>query len=118
MEFRGFIPDEKIVETYNSFDIFVFPSKHEGFGIPIIEAHRCGLPVVILQDAKIPEEVKECTVRCSDQKDMIEKIYYLLADQKMLKKTVASLENYSKKFNWNNCCKETIKVYEKISRFS
>ena len=38
VEFRGYIPSKKLVETYNSFNVFAFPSLHEGFGFPILEA--------------------------------------------------------------------------------
>ncbi|MGC8680355.1 MAG: glycosyltransferase, partial [Candidatus Micrarchaeia archaeon] len=42
---KGFAPEEKIVEIYDSFDVFVFPSLYEGFGLPILEAQARGLPV-------------------------------------------------------------------------
>ncbi|MFP3191157.1 MAG: glycosyltransferase, partial [Thermoproteota archaeon] len=45
--FRGFAPEEKIVNIYDSFDAFVFPSYYEGFGLEILEAQARGLPVII-----------------------------------------------------------------------
>jgi len=41
VEIIGYVPDDKVVELYNSFDFFIFPSVYEGFGIPILEAQAC-----------------------------------------------------------------------------
>lgn len=59
IRFLGFIPESKKADFYNSLDLFVFPSKIEGFGIPIIEALACKKPVLILEDSIFPKETKE-----------------------------------------------------------
>jgi len=56
--FRGPAPEEKIVDIYDSFDAFVFPSLYEGFGLLILEAQARGLPVIIYKYGKIPKEVR------------------------------------------------------------
>jgi len=43
IKFRDFAPEDKIVEIYDSFDAFIFPSYHEGEGLPILEAQARGL---------------------------------------------------------------------------
>ncbi|MGC8649296.1 MAG: glycosyltransferase, partial [Candidatus Micrarchaeia archaeon] len=59
IKFMGFAPDDKIVDIYDSFDAFVFPSLYEGFGLPILEAQARGLPVIIYKYGKIPKEVRK-----------------------------------------------------------
>jgi glycosyltransferase involved in cell wall biosynthesis len=63
IQFVGFVPQEKQTDFYNSLDLFVFPSKIEGYGLPIVEAMACKKPVIVLSDAIIPEDVmSNCTV--------------------------------------------------------
>lgn len=61
IKFLGFIPDNKMNEFYNSLDVFVFPSFMEGYGLPMVEAMACCKPVITLEDAFIPEDVKKRT---------------------------------------------------------
>jgi glycosyltransferase involved in cell wall biosynthesis len=76
----GFIPDEEIVDYYNLCDVFVMPSKGEGFGIVFLEALACGKPVIagnkdgsvdavlggetgLLVDPDNLEEIKDAVIR-------------------------------------------------------
>eukprot|EP01031_Cornospumella_fuschlensis_P005660 gene5660-7034_t len=40
--FTGFVPEQDLVDLYRLCKLFVFPSQHEGFGLPALEAMRCG----------------------------------------------------------------------------
>jgi glycosyltransferase involved in cell wall biosynthesis len=44
--FSGYISDEELVQLYNLCKLYVFPSWHEGFGLPALEAMACGAPVI------------------------------------------------------------------------
>ncbi len=114
VHFGGFVPYEKLVPTYNSLDVFVFPTKYEGFGMPIIEAQRCGLPVITMEDGNNPEEVVKKTIQCKDEKEVSEMIFRLLTDKKFKNKISKEGLKYSKRFTWENCAKKTIKVYEEL----
>jgi asparagine synthase (glutamine-hydrolysing) len=46
VDFRGFVPDEALPTLYNEADLFVMPSRMEGFGIVFLEALSCGVPVI------------------------------------------------------------------------
>ena len=50
---------EHMAEVYNSFDVLLQPSAHEGFGIPIIEAQACGVPVLATNWTSMTELVKD-----------------------------------------------------------
>lgn len=53
----GFVPEEDLVALYNSCKLFVFPSWHEGFGLPALEAMWCGAPVIAANSSSLPEVV-------------------------------------------------------------
>ena len=53
----GYVEDADLVKLYNSCSLFVFPSLHEGFGIPPLEAMLCGAPVIAANAASLPEVI-------------------------------------------------------------
>jgi len=114
IEFKGRIPEEEIVATYNSFDVFVWPSEWEGFGLPILEAQRCGVPVIIMKDAHIPDEVSKYCIKASSSKDLAYKIYELLTNVGLRRDVIKKAMDYSKRFTWERTIEETIKVYEEV----
>jgi len=113
VEFRGFIPGDRVSEEYNGFDVFVFPSMVEGFGLPIIEAQTCGVPVIVLEKASIPEEVTRFCLKARDEEhaaDIImgifDKGYRFGSDQR----------KHLGKFTNRNVAEQTLKVYEELLR--
>jgi glycosyltransferase involved in cell wall biosynthesis len=114
VEFRNYIPDDQLNQTYNSFDLLVIPSEWEGFGIPILEAQRCGKPVIIRENVHIPDEVTKCCVKCKSEKDMADKIFDMASDQKLYKSVSGAGIDYSNRFTWDKMVEETIKVYNEI----
>ena len=56
----GFVPDDELIEFYDSLDLYIHASKYEGWGLPIAEALARGKPVVVFEDAEIPMEIRQC----------------------------------------------------------
>jgi len=66
IKYFGFLPEEKIVDTYNSFDIYLSTSTIEGFGTPIMQAKGCKIPV-LCYNGDIPDLVKRNTILWDDE---------------------------------------------------
>ncbi|MBU0527643.1 glycosyltransferase family 4 protein [Candidatus Micrarchaeota archaeon] len=110
VEFKGFADEKDLVKIYNSFDVFVFPSKMEGFGFPVLEAQKCGVPVVVKEAARISPEITEFCFKSKNEKDLAR----ILSD--IVKNGFTYPEehyNYLDRFTWDTCADETIKIYKK-----
>lgn len=57
--FTGFVPEDDLVRLYNAARVLVLPSLDEGFGLPVVEAMACGLPVAVSDRGSLPEVVGE-----------------------------------------------------------
>lgn len=109
----GFAPGNKLINTYDSFDVFVFPSLYEGFGLPILEAQSRGLPVIIYKYGKIPKEVRKYCFEAESPEHMAQIIENLKENgynEKLQKKAT----EYARSFTWEKCAHETLEVYKKV----
>ncbi len=108
VEFMGFAPEESIVDIYNSFDLFAFPSNLEGFGLPIMEAQKCGIPVLVKEGAHIPEEVTRFCLKGRGEQGMADQMERVRS--KGFRLTAEHKEHLSR-FTLGNCAKRTIEAY-------
>jgi len=113
VKFMGFAPEEKIVEIYDSFNVFVFPSLYEGFGLPILEAQARGLPVIIYKYGKIPQEVRKYCFEAESPERMAQIIEQLKVDGYNENKRREAIE-YARDFTWERTARETFEVYKKV----
>jgi len=115
LQFKGYAPENQIVNIYDGFNIFVFPTLYESFGLPIIEAQARGLPVIIYKYGKIPKEVRKYCFEAENPDHMAQIIKDLKENgynEKRRKKTT----EYARSFTWEKCAKETLKIYRRISK--
>lgn len=59
----GAVTDETLVRLYRCADLVVFPSRYEGLGLPVLEARRCGAPVVVGDNSSLRELVEDPSAR-------------------------------------------------------
>ncbi|PTB99153.1 mannosyltransferase [Marinobacter sp. Z-F4-2] len=57
VRFTGYVDDDELVQLYNLCQLYVFPSWHEGFGLPALEAMACGAPVIGANTSSLPEVI-------------------------------------------------------------
>ena len=110
----GFVPDEDLPLLYQDCKLFVFPSWHEGFGLPALEAMSCGAPVIAANTSSLPE-VLECTEALFDPRDtqaITAKMLQVLQQPEF----AAYLRDHglqqAKKFSWDASAKKALHAIE------
>lgn len=114
LHFTGYISDNELVELYNLCELFVFPSWHEGFGLPVLEAMACGAPAIAANSSSLPEvlgidEAMFCPFSISD---ISNKIFLALTNTDYRNKLKKNSKNQVKKFSWDSVAKNTIMSLE------
>ena len=109
----GFADEKKIASIYDSFDIFTFPSIHEGFGMPVLEAQARELPVVTYTKGRMPEEVIRYCFKAADEKEMARIFVNLKAvGYNSAAKKLATA--YARSFTWKKTAQKTQEVYATV----
>jgi len=112
----GYISDFDLVEVYQKCSLFVFPSLHEGFGLPVLEAMSCGAAVIGSNCTSIPEVIglKKALFDPYDYEDIKTLIIRGLTDDKFLDDLKLNAKVQSNKFSWLSTAKSAIKACEVI----
>jgi glycosyltransferase involved in cell wall biosynthesis len=114
--FLNFIADKDLPYIYNLSDLFVFPSIYEGFGLPVLESMACGVPVITSNKSSLPEVAGNACVKVDPYKvrDIAIAISEILKDEKVSKKMIDEGLNQAKKFSWEKCASDTLRVYKEL----
>jgi len=114
----GYISDDELVEFYNLATIFVFPSRHEGFGLPVLEAMACGTPVIGSKSTSIPEVIglSEALFDPLSPQDIAEKMALALSDKLFRDRLKTYGLNQARNFTWNECAKRAINALELLAQ--
>lgn len=107
------IDDGLLKKFYNLADIFLFPSKYEGFGYPPLEAMQCGLPVISSNNTSLQEIVGTGGIlhNYDDYYLMTDDIIRLLEDNEYRSEMIKRGFEQAKKFNNDSTVKEFLTVF-------
>lgn len=113
----GFVSDEELGGWYSGADLYVFPSFYEGFGLPAIEAMRCGAPVLASDNSAFPEVVGDAGVLipAEDVDVWSESIRELLRDQSRRLHLRDLGFARADAFSWDRTAQETYRVYKDVA---
>ena len=111
--FTGRLNSDEIIDFYNLVDLFVFPSLYEGFGLPVLEALKCGTPVVSSNLTSLPEVGGKFVTYCdpTDPSDIAEKI-----EEALGKPLKSGLDQWLSQFTLEAQASAMKKVYQKYER--
>ena len=110
----GFVPEDDLLALYNLCRLFVFPSWHEGFGLPALEAMSCGVPVISANTSSLPEVMgrAEAMFDPRNEREITAKIAMVLSDEGFLQRLQVDGLEQAKKFSWDVSAKRAIAAIE------
>jgi len=113
----GWVEEEDMSYIYNGATAFIFPSKHEGFGIPILQAMSCQVPIAVSSIPVLREVAKEAVLFFNpyDVRSIAIAIEKIILDNKLREDLIKKGNKRIKKFSWQRCAKETLRVINKMN---
>jgi glycosyltransferase involved in cell wall biosynthesis len=112
--YLGYVPDEELPKLYSSADIFILPSRYEGFGLVLLEAIACGTPALGADAGGIPTAIrdgKDGYVLSRNEGSFTEAIEELIQDedkrQEMKEKAIQDIDAKS----WDRTTQRTVDIY-------
>lgn len=116
IRYLGFVAENQLPLLYAAAKLFIFPSRYEGFGLPVLEAMASGVPVICTDSSSLPEVADGCALlfNANDQKALTEHLMRAFEDADW--RAQASIKGLSRanEMTWLACAQNTIKVYESV----
>lgn len=112
--FTGFVTDAQLIGLYNICELYVFPSWHEGFGLPPLEAMKCGAPVIGANTSSVPEVIgwEEATFDPFDTQAIADKLRKGLMDDAFRAALADHGLKRAEQFSWDNTAKAAVAAFE------
>lgn len=107
-----------LTALYHSADLLVFPSRYEGFGLPVLEAMTAGLPVIAAREGSVPEVAGPAAVyaRTGDPDDFARAIRELLADPAERARRAEAGRERARLFSWDRTAELTLAALRRVAR--
>lgn len=101
--FTDYVPEEDLILLYNLTNLFVFPSWHEGFGLPLLEAMRCGAPAISSNLSSLPEVIgwQEAQFDPHNDQEMTNLIEKGLTGSAFRQQLIDNATKQSQLFSWD-----------------
>jgi alpha-1,3-rhamnosyl/mannosyltransferase len=117
LRFLGYVGQGDLPIIYAGARLFVYPSRYEGFGLPVVEAMASGVPVVTSSVSCLPEIAGNAAelVHPDDVDGLRMALQRLLEDNaRHAELRVLGLER-TKRFSWQRCAEETVRIYRRVT---
>lgn len=113
--FPGYVPETDLPALYSGALCFVYPSYFEGFGLPPLEAMKCGTPVIVGNRTSLPEVVGDAGVLVDpfDVNDIVAALAQVIGDSNFRSRLSVKGLARARLFDWRETARKTLAVYEK-----
>ncbi|MCB0194807.1 MAG: glycosyltransferase family 4 protein [Anaerolineae bacterium] len=109
----GWIAEEDLPLLYAAAQLFIYPSRYEGFGLPVLEAMACGTPVITSNASSLPELAGSAALQPdpTDINQLTEAIERLCGQESTRRELTLRGFDQVKKFTWHNTATQTLQAY-------
>ncbi len=115
--FPGIVSDDHLISLYQGAALFVFPSRYEGFGLPVLEAMACGCPVISSNASSLPEVTGDSAILVdpSDVGGFAQAMEEVLSNPELRQSLHGRGLSWARKFSWDRTALDTIEVYKRVA---
>lgn len=116
MILTGYVQDDDLIALYSLAELFVFPSTHEGFGLPVLEAMACGAAVIGSNCSSIPEVVGDAEAMFDPFSvlSISDKMTQALTDTVFRNQLRGRAQVQAQTFSWDNCAQAALRALESL----
>ena len=114
--FTGYVPESDLAALYTGALCFAYPSFFEGFGIPLLEAMRCGTPTITSDGTCFPEVVGDASLMIDpfDEQSIADGLWRVISDAALREQLRSRGFVQSSLFDWRETARRTLGVYEQV----
>jgi glycosyltransferase involved in cell wall biosynthesis len=114
--FTGYVPESDLAALYTGALCFAYPSFFEGFGIPLLEAMRCGTPTITSDRTCFPEVVGDASLIVDpfDEQSIADGLWRMISDAALREQLRTCGFAQSSLFDWRQTARLTLDVYEQV----
>lgn len=112
--FVGYVNETDILYLYNLCTLYIFPSWHEGFGLPVLEAMKCGAPVICSNNTSVYEVFgrRDATFDPFSEKEITTKLHEALSSEAFRDDLIQYGLERSEFFSWDSVAKSALDFFE------
>lgn len=116
IHFTGHLPLDELARLMGAAEVFTFVPYFEGFGIPLVEAMKCGTPILSGNRTSLPEVAGEAAIYCDpfDVSDILEKMTLIVENETLRNELSAKGLERGKQFSWDKAAEQVWKVLEDV----